>query len=223
MMPPAVLSETSSSERVHAEVVCTARARSHWRLIMRAWQVARTRFLWGWRLNSLGSHSVLGRSLMVNNPRAVAIGSRVTIMDQFTLADLQPGRGRGPKIAIGDGTTILRTFQCNVAQCVRIGRDVLIASNVLITDSDHVVEPGGVPVTRNNKLVTQPVRIEDNCWLGQNVVVLKGVTVGHDSVVGASAVVSRDVPPYSVVVGNPARMIKTLGYIASPSGSSETA
>ena len=101
-------------------------------------------------------------------------------------------------------------FQCNAAQSVQIGQNVLIASNVSITDSDHVVEPV-MPTARNPKLVTRPVRIEDNCWLGQNVVVLKGVTVGRNSIVGASSVVTRSVPPRSVVAGNPARVIKRLG------------
>ena len=84
-----------------------------------------------------------------------------------------------------------------------------MASNVLITDSDHVVEPG-VPVTRNTRLRTKPVRIGDNCWLGQNAVILKGVTIGDHCVIGANSVVTSDVPSGSVAVGNPARVIKTL-------------
>ena len=87
---------------------------------------------------------------------------------------------------------------------------MLIAPGVFITDSDHVVEPNGVPVTQNQLLKTRPVHIQDNCWLGVNAVVLKGVTVGHDSIVGANAVVTRNVPPYSIAAGNPARVIKTL-------------
>jgi acetyltransferase-like isoleucine patch superfamily enzyme len=158
----------------------------------------------------LGKRSILWRSLFVNNPRAIAIGSRVTVTSQFILADLCPERGEIPKIIIGDGCIINFRFQCNAAQLVRIGRNVLIASNVLITDSDHVVEPGGTPVTRNHRFVTYPVCIEDNCWLVQNAVILKGVTVGHDSIVGANAVVTKDVPSYSVVAGNPARVIKRI-------------
>lgn len=180
------------------------------RLLVRAFRVGCTRLLWGWRLNALGKRSILWRSLFVKNPRAIAIGSRVTIMSQFVLADLCPDRGEVPKIVIGNGCTINFRFQCNAAQLVRIGRNVLIASNVLITDSDHVVEPGGVPVSKNLKFVTQPVYVEDNCWLGQNAVILKGVIIGHDSIVGANTVVTKDVPPYSVVAGNPARMIKRL-------------
>lgn len=108
---------------------------------------------------------------------------------------------------IGDGCTFLYRFQCNASESIRIGNNVLAASNVLITDSDHVVEPG-VPITQSTRFNTKPVLIEDNCWLGQNVVVLKGVTIGHDSIVGANSVVTKDVPPCTVVAGNPAKIIK---------------
>lgn len=180
------------------------------RLLVRAWQLGRTRILWGWRLQALGPRSVIGRGAVINNPGAVAIGSHVTIADDCVLADLRRGHGATPKIVIGEGCIMLYRFQCNAAQSVTIGRNVLFASNVLVTDSDHAVEPNGVPVTRNRKLVTRPVRIEDNCWIAQNVVVLKGVTIGHDSIVGANSVVTHDVPPCSVLAGNPGRIVKTL-------------
>ncbi len=174
---------------------------------VRFYQKTRTRLLWGWRLHALGPGTVLYRKLMVINPRAVAIGSRVTIFHDFVFADLRHGEAALPKIIIGDDTTIMFRFQCNAARSVTIGNHVLIASNVLITDSDHVVERGGIPITKNRRLRTRPVSIEDNCWLGQNVVVLKGVTIGRDSIVGANSVVTRDVPPGSVVAGNPAEVI----------------
>ncbi len=200
--------EGSSTALTSVTAVCC-------RLVSRTWHVGLTRLLWGWRLHALGSRSILAHSLQVNNPRAVAIGSRVTIASQFVLADLLPGRGEVPKIVIGDGSIMLYRFQCNAAQSVRIGQNVLIASNVLITDCDHVVDPGGVPVTKNQKLVIRPVTVEDNCWLGQNGVGLKGVTIRHDTIVGANSVVTRDVPPRSVVAGNPARAIKELDAGAS--------
>jgi acetyltransferase-like isoleucine patch superfamily enzyme len=180
------------------------------KLAIRVWRVGKTRLLWGWRLHKLGARSVLCRCLQANNPKAFSIGSRVTIESDFILADLCPLQGQIPKIIIGDNCTILYRFQCNAAESVRIGNNVLIASNVLITDSDHIVEPAGIPVTASKKFVTKPVLIGDNCWIGQNAVILKGVTIGHDSIVGASAVVTSDVPPCSVAAGNPARIIKTL-------------
>ena len=186
-------------------------------LIRYAWGVARTRLLWGPRLHSLGARCVLGRKQMVQTPRAISIGSRVTICDGFVFADLVPGKGQYPKIRIGNGVTILFRFQCNAAQSVVIGDNVLIASNVLVTDSDHIVEPGGVPVTCNPNFITRPVVIEHSCWIGQNAVILKGVTVGHESIIGANSVVTRDVAPYSVVGGNPAREIKTRPFAPADS------
>jgi acetyltransferase-like isoleucine patch superfamily enzyme len=178
--------------------------------VWRQWEVFRTRAVWGLRLHRLGPRSVLQRSLLVNCPKAVSIGARVSIMEQFVFADLRPDTGDLPKIIIGDGCNILFRFQCNAAESVRVGRNVLIASNVLICDSDHVVEFGGLPATQNNKFFTLPIVVEDNCWIGQNAVILKGVTLGHDSIVGANSVVTRSAPPYSVVAGNPARVVKTL-------------
>ncbi len=182
-----------------------------------AWGLARTRLLWGRRLHFLGCRTVLGRSQMVQNPMAISIGSHVTLCDGFVFADLAPGIGQYPKITIGDGASILFRFQCNAARSVMIGPNVLIASNVFITDSDHVVAPGGPPVTRNPHFISRPVVIEHNCWIGQNAVILKGVTIGHDSIIGANSVVTRDVKPYSVAVGNPAAVIKSIPN--APTGS----
>lgn len=180
------------------------------KVVRRGWRVARTRLLWGWRLHSLGARSELARRLMVNNPAAVSIGSRVTVQRDYVFADLCPSEGTFPKIVIGDDCTILYRFQCNAALSVWLGNNVLVASNVLITDSDHVVEPDSTPVTENGRFVSRPVCIMDNCWIGQNAVILKGVTVGPNSIVGAGAIVTRDVPPSSIVAGNPARVLRML-------------
>ena len=183
------------------------------------WGVVRTRLWWGWRLHALGERSVLRSAQHVKRAKSVSIGSRVLVEDQFIFADLCPEFGDQPKIVIGDDCTLMYRFQVNAAQRVVIGSHVLVASNVLITDVDHVLEPGGTPITRSQKFVAAPVAIGDNCWLGQNVVVLKGVTIGHDSIVGANSVVTRDVAPCSVVAGNPARVIKTLSPATEPRGS----
>lgn len=194
----------------------TASVRKAWLArLRRVGRMAYTRAVWGRRLHSLGKRSTLGRATLVRNPRVIAIGERVTVESGFVFADLRCGYGSLPKIRIGDGCTILFRFQCNAAECVTIGENVLIASNVLITDSDHVVEPNGDPTTRSTKLITRPVSIGHDCWLGQNAVILKGVTIGHHCIVGANTVVTRDVPDCSIVVGNPGRVIKQIGERAA--------
>ena len=90
---------------------------------------------------------------------------------------------------------------------IRIGDHVQIGPHVQLLCPTHPLHPedrkrmweGGLPIT-----------IEDNVWLGGGAIILAGVTVGHDSVIGAGAVVTKDVPPFSVAVGSPARVVKTI-------------
>lgn len=115
-------------------------------------------------------------------------------------------------IEIGDNTVIHLNFHCGAADSVKIGRDVLIAGNVYITDHDHVFDHSGRPARWEEGLISKPVVIEDGVWLGEGCVILKGVTVGKRSVVGANAVVTRDVPPGTVVGGIPAKVIKIINF-----------
>jgi acyl-[acyl carrier protein]--UDP-N-acetylglucosamine O-acyltransferase len=174
----------------------------------RAWSLARTRVLWGYRFHSLGTRSVVGKCRHVTCTGAVSIGHHTTLCDNWTLADLGSREtGRHAKIRIGSYCTILWDFQCNAARGVEIQDYVLIAPRVFITDSDHVVSGGAERTTLCKDLESAPVVIEHDCWLGVNAVVLKGVTVGHNSIIGANAVVTRDVPPFSTVVGVPGRVV----------------
>jgi acetyltransferase-like isoleucine patch superfamily enzyme len=93
---------------------------------------------------------------------------------------------------------------------VEIEDYVLVAPRVFITDSDHIVGEGE-RTTLCTEFRSAPVVIEHDCWLGVNAVILKGVRLGHHSVVGANAVVTRSVPPFSTVVGVPARLVKNKG------------
>ena len=132
------------------------------------------------------------------------------MMDGWVLADLRPGEGRHPKIEIGDWCTVMFDFQVNSAVSVTIGEGCLFASRVFVSDCDHILEPGVNLTARCASYESAPVVIEHNCWLGQNVVVLKGVTIGHHSIVAANAVVNRDVPPFSIVGGVPAKVIGSV-------------
>jgi len=88
-----------------------------------------------------------------------------------------------------------------------VGADVQIGPNVQLLTATHPIEP----VPRRNKWESsEPITIEDNVWLGGGVIVCPGVTIGENTVVGAGAVVPRDLPPNVVAVGNPARIVKRI-------------
>jgi len=149
--------------------------------------------------------SFLGRRVELTAPLGagrVVIGPWCWIGDG---AALRSHRGRvtvGAKVVIGGGTTI------NSHLDVSIGDGTLVADDVHITDFDHRTDRIDVPI-KDQGIVTAPVRIGPDVWLGRGVTVLRGVVIGRGSVVGAHAVVTRDVPPYSVAVGVPARVVRS--------------
>jgi acetyltransferase-like isoleucine patch superfamily enzyme len=93
---------------------------------------------------------------------------------------------------------------------LQIGDDVRIAPNVMIMPMNHSFANPDVSI-RNQEIQAQGITIEDDVWLGAGAIVLDGVTIGKGSVIGAGAVVTRDIPPYSVAVGVPAKVVKKRG------------
>ena len=117
---------------------------------------------------------------------------------------------------VGEGTTIQR--RCTINGSVRIGAGCIFAPNVFISSGTHpfrdiphlpirVQEKKIISLRGSLAHLDRPIWIQDDCWLGINVVVCPGVTVGKGSVVGANAVVTQDVTPYSIVAGVPAKVI----------------
>lgn len=103
---------------------------------------------------------------------------------------------------------------CHIASLERVefGKDVLIGSSVFISDHDHgAVTFSDLSIAPAERpLISSPVVIEDNVWIGEKAVILKGVKVGRNSIVAAGAIVTKNVPPYSVVAGVPAKVVKSF-------------
>ena len=107
----------------------------------------------------------------------------------------------GAEIQIGTGTYLNRGTEIVAARYVAIGRDCKIARDVIIMDTDQHALPTG-------ELTVRPVSIGDRVWIGARAMILKGVTIGHDAVIGAGSVVTKDVPAGAVVGGVPARILR---------------
>jgi acetyltransferase-like isoleucine patch superfamily enzyme len=119
----------------------------------------------------------------------------------------------GIKLSIGHNTYINRRTFLDVIDSLSIGNDVAIGPGCYITDHDHGIG-ADQPVLRQ-EMVSAPTRIEDAVWIGANVVVLKGVTIGRGTIVGAGSVVTRSLPPNSIAVGVPAKVIRSRTPAAS--------
>jgi len=113
----------------------------------------------------------------------------------------------GFQTTIGSGTFINAGAVILDVGRVAIGADVQIGPNVQLLTPTHPLDPD---VRRTGLEAAEPITIEDNVWLGGGVIVLPGVTIGRDTVVGAGAVVAKDLPPAVLAVGNPARVIRAL-------------
>lgn len=115
------------------------------------------------------------------------------------------------------GSRLFMNFGCIVLDCaeVRIGDDVQIATAVQIITATH---PLDAAARTSGWETARPVRIGHRAWIGSGAILLPGVTVGDDAIVGAGAVVTRDVPPGAVAAGNPARVIRQLPLNPPPAG-----
>ena len=105
----------------------------------------------------------------------------------------------GCNTRVGIGNTIIGP--------VTISDNVNIGQNVTISGLNHNYEDPNKTISEQG-VSTMPIKIENNVWIGANSVVLPGVQIGNHSVIGAGSIITKDIPPYSVAVGNPARIVK---------------
>lgn len=117
-----------------------------------------------------------------------------------------------PNLIMGNNVIIGYNFSALVADVVEIGADTILASNILITSENHGMNPEHELPYHQQKLNPAPVHIGTGCWVGEKAIILPGVTIGDRAIIAAGAIVSKDVPPYSIVGGNPARVIKKYDF-----------
>lgn len=116
--------------------------------------------------------------------------------------------GVGPVI-IGDRTKI--GLSNTIIGPVTIGNDIRLAQNITISGLNHSYSDITLPIHAQG-VTTSPIIIEDETWIGANVVIVAGVTVGKHCIIAAGSIVTKNIPPYSVAVGNPARVIKQYSH-----------
>ena len=110
-------------------------------------------------------------------------------------------------LSIGDYSGIGKDTY--VPSDVTIGKYCMLGPEIVFYTDNHNTDRTDIPMCQQGFKSPRPIVIEDDCWIGRRVIILPGVTIGRGSIVGAGAVVSKSIPPYSVAVGNPARVVKS--------------
>jgi acetyltransferase-like isoleucine patch superfamily enzyme len=154
-------------------------------------------------LAKVGAHVVFEDGVRVWHPETVEIGNNVYVGHGAMLKGHPAGR-----MVIGDDTWIGQGVFLHSAGNITIGRCVGVGPMVKMITSHHQDLGRERPIL-DSPLVFAPIVVEDEVDVGTGSVVLPGVTIGRGACIGAGAVVTRDVPPYTVAAGNPARVIRT--------------
>lgn len=152
--------------------------------------------VWGiWNVVVYGPNIHLGKNAIIVG----ADGSRTTL----TTVSFNGHQGN---IIIGDNVLIMNGVRISSASRVEIGDDCMLANFCYLTDSDW----HGIYDRTESPGATAPITLEKGVWIGDSAIICKGVRIGENSIVGAGSVVRKDVPPNSVVIGNPAEVVKEL-------------
>ena len=177
-----------------------------------------------WLLERVGKGSVFGTGVVIRSPGRISIGNRVMI-DDYVVLD---AKGNTSMIKMGDEILVGRNtiISCNEAiirvgnfvsigpfcffaskGLIEIGSNVSIGSGTHLLAGSHSFDDPDLPIIQQAR-TAKGIIVEENVWIGTGSKILDGVTVGRNSIVGAGAVVSKDVPAWTVVLGNPARVVE---------------
>ena len=151
--------------------------------------------------------SIIFKPIEIEGKRFISIGKYIIIRKHSSIFALQNDEDHEPEIVIDDFCSLGVSNHIAAVRKVVLGKYVLTANNVYISDNIHEYENINTPVMKQPIRFKSEVNIGDGTWIGENACIV-GATIGKNCVIGANTVVTKDIPDFSVAVGNPARVIK---------------
>lgn len=161
----------------------------------------------------LSKDAVVQRLLRIDGKENIHIGNNVIIQKMSWLAAVPLTGEKDCILEIGDGTIIGHFNHIYATGKIIIGKNVLTADKVFISDNQHGYEDITLPILKQVIKQLPPLYIGDGTWIGENSCIL-GASIGKNCVIGANSVVNKNIPDYCIVVGAPARIIKKYNKIS---------
>ncbi len=166
-----------------------------------------------------GSGVMFGYPYRFGGHEYISIGKKFNALHNLRLEAISNRGGLtfSPEIIIGENVSCGSDFHIGAIHKVVIGNNVLLASRIYISDHSHgEISKEELLIAPNKRELFSkgPVVIEDNVWIGEGVAILPNVTIGKNSIIGANAVVTKSFPPFSIIAGNPARLIRSYEHDA---------
>lgn len=166
-------------------------------------------FTWSWFAFLVMKDAKIGKALnAIGWPSLTHRNGQINIGDNCFIGKGTLKVTEGAELEIGDRVLINNGFVISSNEKVCIGNDSLIGEYVSIRDADHAFDSLELTISKQG-MKTAPIVIGDNVWIGRGTVILKGVVIGEGVIIGANSVVTKDIEAHSIVVGNPARLIKS--------------
>lgn len=159
-----------------------------------------------------GKNCLFGGSSNIQLGKNIIFGDGTKLIAISSFTSPYSNQQFTPLITIGNNVQVTASLQMYAMKEIVIGDNVLFAANVFISDGFHGYNRIDIPYKDQAMSNLEPVVIGEGCWIGQNVVIMPGVTIGKFAIIGANSVVNKEIPEYSIAVGNPARVIKKWNF-----------
>lgn len=169
------------------------------------------------RLANIGKNSQIGQNFSIINPDGISIGDNFSGGCDIALWSWNAVNIKGDdcKLIIKNNVSITDRCIISAANRIEIGNGCLLGRDTFITDNSHgeniSINELNISPHERNIFSKGTVIIGDNVWTGKNVCIMPNVKIGNGAIIGANSVVTHNIPPYSVAVGSPAKVIKIIG------------
>lgn len=152
---------------------------------------------------------ILRKPKHINKRKYIHLGTYGTI-DVGARLDCYETKSAKPNLVIGNNFFASFNLTLLCSSNLIIGDDCIFASDVFVSTENHSMDPRVSYLDGN--LISKDVNIGNGVWLGEKVIILPGVTIGKKAIIGAGSVVTKNIPPYSIAVGNPAKVVKRWNF-----------